>query len=104
MRTRAMRAITRMSDVCGRGHGHRPGRRRGRAALAAGVAAVAMTGGALMSVAGCSSSSTSDPPAVNPLTGQGTGGHVLATKIDNVGTARTEQSGLNSADLVYVIQ
>jgi hypothetical protein len=40
----------------------------------------------------------------NPLTGTGPGGHVLAVKIDNVGAAQDEQAGLNSADLVYVIQ
>jgi hypothetical protein len=40
----------------------------------------------------------------NPLTGIGPGGHVLAVKIDNVGVAQDEQAGLNSADLVYVIQ
>jgi hypothetical protein len=40
----------------------------------------------------------------NPLTGTGPGGHVLAVKIDNVGVAQDEQAGLNSADLVYVIQ
>jgi hypothetical protein len=38
------------------------------------------------------------------LTGIGTAGRVLAVKIDNVGTAQHEQTGLNSADLVYVIQ
>ncbi|MBC3840585.1 DUF3048 domain-containing protein [Streptacidiphilus sp. 4-A2] len=43
-------------------------------------------------------------PVVNPLTGQGPGGHVIAVKIDNVGDAQFQQSGLNSADLVYVIQ
>lgn len=58
------------------------------------------TAGALLAAAGCSSSS----PATNPLTGQGTPGNVLATKIDNVGAAQNELSGLNSADLVYVIQ
>lgn len=59
------------------------------------------TAGALLAAAGCSSSS---PPATNPLTGQGSPGHVLATKIDNVGAAQHQISGLNSADLVYVIQ
>ncbi len=43
-------------------------------------------------------------PSLNPLTGRGPGGHVLAVKIDNVGIAQDEQAGLNSADLVYVIQ
>jgi hypothetical protein len=48
---------------------------------------------------------TPTAPAVNPLTGSGPGGgHVLAVKIDNVGDAQNEQAGLNSADLVYVIQ
>ena len=41
---------------------------------------------------------------VNPLTGVGPGGTVIAVKIDNVGAAQTQQTGLNSADLVYVIQ
>ncbi|WP_161789776.1 DUF3048 domain-containing protein [Streptacidiphilus neutrinimicus] len=42
---------------------------------------------------------------MNPLTGQGKpGGHVIAVKIDNVGDAQFQQAGLNSADLVYVIQ
>jgi hypothetical protein len=49
-------------------------------------------------------SSSPASPAVNPLTGEGAGGHVLAVKIDNVGRAQQIQSGLNSADLVYVIQ
>ncbi len=49
--------------------------------------------------------SPSPAPTVNPLTGQGkSGGHVIAVKIDNVGDAQFQQSGLNSADLVYVIQ
>ena len=43
-------------------------------------------------------------PLVNPLTGIGAAGRVLAVKIDNVGAAQYEQAGLNSADLVYVIQ
>ena len=78
----------------------RRGRGRSRAALATAVVATAATAGALLAAAGCSSSS----PATNPLTGQGSGGHVLAAKIDNVGAAQTQLSGLNSADLVYVIQ
>jgi hypothetical protein len=43
-------------------------------------------------------------PAGNPLTGAGTAGRVLAVKIDNVGAAQYQQTGLNSADLVYVIE
>jgi hypothetical protein len=38
------------------------------------------------------------------LTGVGTAGRVLAVKIDNVGSVQFQQTGLNSADLVYVIQ
>jgi hypothetical protein len=75
----------------------------------------ATTGAVLVAATGCSSNAPaapaptptptkSTPPAVSPLTGQGTAGRVLAVKIDNVGAAQTEQSGLNSADLVYVIQ
>ncbi len=48
--------------------------------------------------------STSAPPTVNPLTGRGPDGRVLAAKIDNVGPAQYQQTGLNSADVVYVIQ
>ncbi len=48
--------------------------------------------------------SPSPTPTVNPLTGVGTAGHVLAVKIDNVGPARYQQTGLNSADLVYAIE
>ncbi|WP_198035109.1 DUF3048 domain-containing protein [Streptacidiphilus rugosus] len=41
----------------------------------------------------------------SPLTGlPGGAGRVLAVKIDNVGPAQYEQSGLNSADIVYAIQ
>jgi len=43
-------------------------------------------------------------PLGNPLTGIGTAGNVLAVKIDNVGEAQSLHAGLNSADLVYVIQ
>ncbi|HEV2346871.1 MAG TPA: DUF3048 domain-containing protein [Actinocrinis sp.] len=43
-------------------------------------------------------------PLGNPLTGIGVAGRVLAAKIDNVGYPQFEQSGLNSASLVYVIQ
>jgi hypothetical protein len=38
------------------------------------------------------------------LTGIGTAGNVFAVKIDNVGQAQSLHAGLNSADLVYVIQ
>ena len=61
-------------------------------------------GGALFGVSACSSSDAPAKPVTNPLTGTGTAGHVLAVKIDNVGAAQTQQTGLNSADLVYVIQ
>lgn len=43
-------------------------------------------------------------PLGNPLTGIGTAGEVLAVKVDNVGQAQSMHAGLNSADLVYVIQ
>jgi len=93
---------------------------RCRAHLATAVVA-ATAAGLLLSAAGCSDSSAasspsptppapttthanSPAPATNPLTGQGTAGHVLAVKIDNVGPAQREHAGLNSADLVYVIQ
>ena len=81
------------------------------------VALAALTLGVSLSVTGCGGGSSAKPsasphspaptntaPAVNPLTGSGPGGHVLAVKIDNVGDAQNEQAGLNSADLVYVIQ
>lgn len=79
---------------------------RGRVALAI----LALIGaGTYLGVSGCSSGSQPEPapvatPAVSPLTGVGTAGRVLAVKIDNVGYAQREQAGLNSADLVYVIQ
>lgn len=78
---------------------------RGRAArtLVAAVAVAALAGGPLLA-SGCSSSPAPPKPVTNPLTGTGTAGHVLAVKIDNVGRAQGEQAGLNSADLVYVIQ
>lgn len=88
---------------------HRPGRGRGFAAFVALALAVP---GMCLGVAACSSSSSAKPkptpsastPAVNPLTGVGTAGHVLAVKIDNVGSSQRRQTGLNSADIVYVIQ
>lgn len=46
----------------------------------------------------------SPSPVGNPLTGEGRAGRVLAVKVDNVGPAQQIQSGLNSADLVYVIR
>ncbi|HEX4787990.1 MAG TPA: DUF3048 domain-containing protein [Actinospica sp.] len=58
----------------------------------------------LLAASGCSSNAPAPQPTKSPLTGQGTAGHILAVKIDNVGSAQTEQAGLNSADLVYVIQ
>ncbi|SEL48439.1 DUF3048 domain-containing protein [Streptacidiphilus jiangxiensis] len=103
-----------MADESGPGPGASPaGRRRGPsrgARIAAIVAGLAVVGAGLwFGVAGggnpASTPSTSpSSPAVNPLTGEGPGGHVLAVKIDNVGDAQRIQSGLNSADLVYVIQ
>lgn len=72
------------------------------------VAALAVLGaGAFFGVASCSSqppAPAKPKPVVNPLTGIGTAGRVLAVKIDNVGGAQRQQAGLNSADLVYVIQ
>ena len=43
-------------------------------------------------------------PLGNPLTGIGTAGRVIAVKVDNVGEAQFLHTGLNFADLVYVIQ
>ncbi|HEU5352828.1 MAG TPA: DUF3048 domain-containing protein [Actinocrinis sp.] len=73
--------------------------------------------GMCLGVAACSSgSSTPKPtkkptptaapstPTLSPLTGVGTAGRVLAVKIDNVGLAQRQQTGLNSADIVYVIE
>ena len=90
-------------------------RRRTTALITAGVVALGALGvGIYFAVAGGNSPapkpsarSTSSPthaPVLNPLTGIGPGGHVLAVKIDNVGVAQHQQAGLNSADLVYVIQ
>lgn len=91
-------------------------RNRVTALIAAGVVALAAIGvGIYFVVAGggtpaskpsahASVSTTPAAPVVNPLTGIGSGGHVLAVKIDNVGVAQSQQAGLNSADLVYVIQ
>ena len=88
-------------------------RRRTTALITAGVVALAALGvGIYFAVAGGSGSaakpsagsSGTHAPAVNPLTGIGSGGHVLAVKIDNVGAAQHQQAGLNSADVVYVIQ
>lgn len=80
-----------------------------------GAAGLAVIGaGTYLGVSSCSSSTappakpkpkpTPPKPLGNPLTGIGTAGRVLAVKIDNVNQAQFEQSGLNSADLVYVIQ
>jgi Protein of unknown function (DUF3048) N-terminal domain len=86
-------------------YGLRP---RGRAprAVAAAAALGVLVGGPLLGTSGCSSNKPAPPPkpVINPLTGVGPGGNVLAVKIDNVGAAQTQQTGLNSADLVYVIQ
>jgi len=80
------------------------------------LATLSLIGGwVLLGASGCSSHSPASKPtakatpapstpSVSPLTGVGTAGRVLAVKIDNVGEAQREQSGLNSADLVYVIQ
>jgi hypothetical protein len=71
------------------------------------VAALGVLGGLLLGTSGCSSNKPAPPPpkpVINQLTGLGPGGHVLAVKIDNVGAAQTQQTGLNSADLVYVVQ
>ncbi|MEY9874815.1 hypothetical protein ABH931_004315 [Streptacidiphilus sp. MAP12-33] len=106
-------------DSDNRGSGHRgsgagpSGSRRGlsrRARIVALVAGLAVVGAGLwFGVAGGGNpaappSTSPSSPAVNPLTGEGTGGHVLAVKIDNVGGAQRVQAGLNSADLVYAIQ
>ena len=85
------------ADVRGPGRARR-GRRRTISALAPVAAALVLFG-----VSGCSSAAPA-APVTNPLTGTGTAGHVLAVKIDNVGAAQIQQTGLNSADLVYVIQ
>lgn len=75
-----------------------PGRRGVRRLVA--FAALAVVG-----VSGCSDGSpAASAPSVNPLTGVGPAGRVLAVKVDNVGAAQREQAGLNSADVVYVIQ
>ena len=45
------------------------------------------------------------PVGSNPLDGVGTAGKVLAVKVDNVGSlTRSQQTGLNDADIVYWIQ
>jgi hypothetical protein len=90
-----------------------------RAKWTAGIIALAVAGGGIglgagLSGGGSSKTPESTPPptsppavttpAVNPLTGTGPAGRVLAVKIDNVNQAQFQQSGLNSADLVYVIQ
>jgi hypothetical protein len=103
MRNRSLPRSTEAGLRGRRVRGRRVPGHRVRVALAA--TAAATTAGALLFAAGCSSDGPPAPSGPNPLTGQGmAGGHVLATKIDNVGVARTQQVGLNSADLVYVIQ
>ncbi|HTJ71084.1 MAG TPA: DUF3048 domain-containing protein [Actinospica sp.] len=96
--------------------GSHPHRRRFLAALAA-LGGIGV--GTYFGVSSCSGGGS--PPAArptpkpkpkpqprtrpgNPFTGIGTAGRVLAVKIDNVGAAQHQQAGLNSADLVYVIQ
>jgi hypothetical protein len=77
-------------------------RRRTAALITVGVLALGVLGiGIFLAVSGATPSAT---PTVNPLTGIGSGGGVLAVKIDNVGAARGQQAGLNSPDVVYVIQ
>jgi hypothetical protein len=85
------------------GAGGRP-RRISRATV---VTVAATAGALLLIVSACSSNAPAPAPpkaTTSPLTGQGTAGHILAVKIDNVGAAQGEQTGLNSADVVYVIQ
>src|SRR5438067_822606 len=97
--------------------GTRRGARRARPRRARGLATfmlIAVTGpGMCLGAAACSNGSakatpkptaTASTPTVSPLTGIGTAGRVLAVKIDNVGSAQRRQVGLNSADLVYVIE
>src|SRR5258708_36879964 len=88
--------------------GARPRRRPVRPFAA--IAALALIGsGVYLGVSRCSSGTpaASSPPATtpasapakpagNPLTGVGTAGRVLAVKIDNVGAAQYQQTGLNS--------
>jgi hypothetical protein len=62
------------------------------------------SGGAPATLPTSTPTSASPMPAVNPLTGVGPDGRVLAVKIDNVGAAQFQQAGLNSADVVYAIQ
>ncbi len=77
-----------------------------RRRITLGIVALVVLGlGASLGIAGCSSGPAAPAKAVrNPLTGLGTAGRVLAVKIDNVGSAQRGQTGLNSADVVYVIR
>ena len=80
------------------------------------VAVLALIGsGVYLGVSSCSGGSSpptaapstkpaSTAPVISPLTGVGTAGRVLTVKIDNVGSAQYQQTGLNSADVVYVIE
>ena len=84
---------------------------RNKRGLAAIAALVVIGVGTYLGVSSCSGGSApaaapkpKPTPLGNPLTGIGTAGRVLAVKIDNVGVAQSQQTGLNSADLVYVIQ
>ncbi|MBS2965732.1 DUF3048 domain-containing protein [Actinocrinis puniceicyclus] len=101
-----------------RGGGRAPGVTPRRTA-SRGVAALAVLaligGGVYVGVSRCSGGTaapTATPPPTtsataagpSPLTGAGTAGRVLAVKIDNVGVAQRQQTGLNGADLVYVIE
>ncbi|HET9168369.1 MAG TPA: DUF3048 domain-containing protein [Actinospica sp.] len=83
-----------------------------RRQLITGVAALLGIGaGTYFGVSSCSDGAAPETrpkpkpsPLGNPLTGIGTAGRVIAVKIDNVNEAKHQQAGLNSADLVYVIQ
>jgi hypothetical protein len=91
--------------------GPRPRHRTARGTALLAVLAL-IAAGVSVGVSSCSGGPAPAPapapatsvPALNPLTGEGAGGRVLAVKIDNVGVAKRQQTGLNSADLVYVIR
>jgi DUF3048 family protein len=98
--------------------GSPPSRRRIVRILVVVAVLALISGGIYLAVSGSSGNSpatappttTSAPaspsptPAINPLTGVGADGRVLAVKIDNVGAAQFQQTGLNSADVVYAVQ
>ena len=99
----------------GVGSGRLMSRRR---VLTAAVAVAGIGAGTYFGVSSCSSNAApaarpkpkpkpvprSAPPLGNPFTGVGNAGRVMAVKIDNVNDAQHQQAGLNTADLVYVIQ